>query len=266
MIILKPIKYKLSDGYLWVKSGEKQEWVKVRKTNAKIVTPINQRYGKNSVPFYKTLGMEGHNGIDWEAPTNTCLYSPIDGEVIFVRGDNDDGYGEVIVILSEEFDIEGKKRRYSVVEGHLKSQFVRAGDKVKRGQFIGLTNNTGKYTTGPHLHEGFRLLFPMEMGLTKFWYGSNWGYKDNGFKGYINYFKLIDQVDIKIDNTKNMILVKTESSPHVYLISGDGKKKIMLIDYSTLLALSPSHTVITKEELDKYEDGGSIVWVDRIVK
>ena len=29
---------------------------------------------------------------------------------------------------------------------------VKAGDKVKVGQVIGVTGNTGEMTTGPHLH------------------------------------------------------------------------------------------------------------------
>jgi len=72
-------------------------------------------------------------------------------------------------------------------------------------------------------------------------------------------------VDLKVKNNKPMKIVKIESSPNIYLISGDNKKKIMIVDMPSLDALGQSFTVISKEELDIYADGGSMVWVNRII-
>lgn len=69
-------------------------------------------------------------------------------------------------------------------------------------------------------------------------------------------------VDLKI-NDKKMKLVKTEDKPHIYLIVGN--KKIMLIDVPTLNALEENYTTISPEEMDRYEDGGTLIWADRII-
>ena len=102
-------------------------------------------------------------------------------------------------------------------------------------------------------------------------WGENWG--DDG-DGYINedYFKagkvfsplvLIDQANL-INNDEIMKLIKTDSSPGIYLVSNDGKKKILLIDMPTLESLKqPAVTTITDAEMAEYEDGGTLVWADR---
>jgi len=67
------------------------------------------------------------------------------------------------------------------------------------------------------------------------------------------------------NNKKPMKIVKADSSPHIYLITGDNKKKIMIVDVPSLAALGQPFTVIPKAELDKYEDGGTMLWVSRII-
>jgi murein DD-endopeptidase MepM/ murein hydrolase activator NlpD len=207
--VSKPIKYRVSYpnvGYttLQVLTGENQNIWKdsfnfVGQSGAG-VTPINQRFGANGVPFYADLGLLGHNGIDWNAKHGTCLYSPIDGTVIsFVDDKSDKGYGQNIDILSDEINADGKRYRFEVVEGHLMAEYVSLNQRVLRGQFIGLCDNTGKYTTGDHLHEGFRLLEPinqLQNNYTPHWYLSGWGYKNNGYLGYVDHEQLIDNIMI----------------------------------------------------------------------
>lgn len=82
-----------------------------------------------------------HEGIDLEADVGTPVHATGDGVVTYVgrRG----GYGKVIVI-NNGFG-------YTTLFGHLSKQLVKDGQKVRRGQVIALSGDTG-LSTGPHLH------------------------------------------------------------------------------------------------------------------
>jgi murein DD-endopeptidase MepM/ murein hydrolase activator NlpD len=82
-----------------------------------------------------------HEGIDLVADVGTHVHATGDGVVSYVgqRG----GYGNVVEI-DHGFG-------FSTVYGHLEKALVREGQKVKRGQVIALTGDTG-LSTGPHLH------------------------------------------------------------------------------------------------------------------
>lgn len=121
----------------------------------------NFRYGKtvaetqaNGYPF----AGKAHHGNDYNFVYEE-LKSPISGIVdgnnghgftvndggIGYDGDGT-GWGNRIVIKLDD----GSGR--SMLFGHLSKMNVKAGDKVKVGQVIGVTGNTGEMTTGPHLH------------------------------------------------------------------------------------------------------------------
>lgn len=97
-------------------------------------------FGWRIDPIYKTSRM--HTGVDFTADIGTEVYATGDGVVEVVES-GAWGYGKSIVI-NHGF---GYKTRYA----HLSAFKIRAGQKVKRGELIGLVGNTGK-STGPHLH------------------------------------------------------------------------------------------------------------------
>lgn len=101
---------------------------------------ISSYFGYRPDPIYKVSKF--HSGIDFSAALGTETFASGDGVVAEVDK-NEWGYGNMVTI-DHGF---GYKTRYA----HLQKAFVRKGQKVKRGQRIGLIGNTGK-TTGVHLH------------------------------------------------------------------------------------------------------------------
>lgn len=97
-------------------------------------------YGWRIDPIYKTR--RRHAGMDFTADRGTEVYVTGDGVVEEIETKRW-GYGKSIVINHGY----GYKTRYA----HLSAFKVRKGQKLKRGELIGLVGSTGK-STGPHLH------------------------------------------------------------------------------------------------------------------
>ncbi len=85
-----------------------------------------------------------HNGIDLGCDRGTPVYATGDGTVEKAVSEGYNGGFGHMVLLDHEF---GYKTRYA----HLSDVLVRPGEKVRRGQLIARTGNTGR-STGPHLH------------------------------------------------------------------------------------------------------------------
>jgi murein DD-endopeptidase MepM/ murein hydrolase activator NlpD len=101
---------------------------------------ISALYGLRVDPIFRIQRM--HNGIDFAGPVGTPIYTTGNGVIEEARF-SIYGFGNTIVV-NHGF---GHKTRYA----HLSDVKVREGDKVARGQVIGLMGNTGK-STGSHLH------------------------------------------------------------------------------------------------------------------
>ncbi len=97
-------------------------------------------YGYRIDPIYKVRKM--HWGTDFSAPIGTEIFATGDGRVQSVVVDRG-GYGKHVVI-DHDFG-------YQTLYAHMSQINVRRGQKVKRGDVIGLVGNTGK-SSGPHLH------------------------------------------------------------------------------------------------------------------
>lgn len=101
-------------------------------------------YGKRRAP---TKGAStNHRAIDWATPTGTAIWASSGGTVSTAGWQS--GYGYVVYINHPD----GNQTRY----GHLSKILVSAGQKVKQGQKIALSGNTGR-STGPHLHFELRV-------------------------------------------------------------------------------------------------------------
>jgi len=100
---------------------------------------IGAGFGWRRDPF--TGLRQFHRGIDISAPEGTPVRAPADG--IVVKAERNGGYGKVLYIAHGN----GIVTRY----GHLSAYRVRPGQKVHRGDVIGLVGSTGR-STAPHLH------------------------------------------------------------------------------------------------------------------
>ncbi|WP_395044254.1 M23 family metallopeptidase [Flavobacterium sp.] len=97
-------------------------------------------FGFRTDPFTKARKM--HEGMDFTAATGTPIYATGDG--IIKNADNSlSGYGNHIEI-EHGFG-------YLTLYGHLSSYKVSPGQRVKRGDVIGLVGSTGR-SQAPHLH------------------------------------------------------------------------------------------------------------------
>lgn len=97
-------------------------------------------FGWRTHPIYKT--QEFHPGMDFAAPEGVAVYATGDGVVVSSDA-NMQGYGNHVVI--------DHGYSYKTLYAHMSKLIVRAGEKVKRGQLIGLIGSTG-LSTAPHLH------------------------------------------------------------------------------------------------------------------
>ena len=100
---------------------------------------LSRGYGMKNDPFTGVRQM--HRGIDIANHTGTPIIATANGKVKSTRKNG--GMGKTIVIDHGY----GFITRYA----HLSEYKVKAGQRVKRGDIIGLMGSTG-YSTGPHLH------------------------------------------------------------------------------------------------------------------
>jgi len=101
---------------------------------------MSSGWGYRFHPIYKVRKL--HTGMDFSAPTGTEIFATGDGEVDKVRWSYT-GYGRNIVIR-HGFG-------YETLYAHMSKTLVKKGQKVKRGEVIGLVGNTGT-STASHLH------------------------------------------------------------------------------------------------------------------
>lgn len=101
-------------------------------------------YGVRSDPFRGRSAM--HAGIDLAGPVGTPIYATADG--IIARSGRAGAYGNLIEINHGQ----GIQTRY----GHMSRLIAKSGQRVKRGDLIGLMGSTGR-STGSHLHYEVRI-------------------------------------------------------------------------------------------------------------
>jgi len=85
---------------------------------------------------------KGHMGVDFVVKEGTPVYAASGGYIVFSDYTIDDGY--MIIIIHRDGYVSIYKHCSSLIKG------VR--ENVEQGELIALSGNSGKHTTGPHLH------------------------------------------------------------------------------------------------------------------
>jgi len=110
---------------------------------------ITQPFGPSNVLLEPPYGpyKHFHTGVDMAAPLGTPVMAAADGLVVAV-GHTATGYGNYVVIAHGG--------GIATLYGHLLQTNASVGDRVVRGQVIGLEGSTG-FSTGPHVHFELRI-------------------------------------------------------------------------------------------------------------
>jgi len=102
-------------------------------------------YGIRLHPVHKVK--KRHNGIDFTAPRGTPIQATGNGTVTRIEK-RKKGYGNNVII--------DHGYGYTTLYAHMQTINVKKGEKVKKGQQIGVVGSTGT-STAPHLHYEVRL-------------------------------------------------------------------------------------------------------------
>ncbi len=111
----------------------------IAKNDCKVVSGFGYRFH----PILKYRRQ--HTGIDLAARVGTPIYATGDG-VVRIAGRNPDGYSGygVVVVIDHGFG-------FQTLYAHMNNTKVKSGQKVKRGEQVGVVGSSGM-STGSHLH------------------------------------------------------------------------------------------------------------------
>ena len=101
---------------------------------------LTASYGMRIHPFYKTL--QSHQGVDYTVPEGSSVFATADG-VVKETATRNSTSGKTVVIDHGN----GYETRYA----NLSEINVQKGQRVRRGDIIALSGNTG-LSLAPHLH------------------------------------------------------------------------------------------------------------------
>lgn len=110
---------------------------------------LSSPFGVRNHPIHKNWIL--HNGHDYAVSEGTPVIATADGVVyqaVNNAGHDSSGYGNMVEIHHDSIY---QDLRFTTRYGHLSKVLVKPGQRVKRGEVIALSGNTGG-STAPHLH------------------------------------------------------------------------------------------------------------------
>jgi murein DD-endopeptidase MepM/ murein hydrolase activator NlpD len=136
--------YRLPDG---TESYFMEDGTSARKTFLKSplkYAHVTSRFGGRFHPILNAFS--NHNGVDYHAPIGTPVWAVADGTV--TRAGYEPGGGNTVCVRHA--------MSFESCYLHLSKIHVKVGQKVAQKTVIAESGNTGKLTTGPHLHFGLK--------------------------------------------------------------------------------------------------------------
>jgi murein DD-endopeptidase MepM/ murein hydrolase activator NlpD len=124
--------------------SERMRWISSTPAIAPVKGILTSGFGYRADPM--THGRGVHQGIDIAAPQGQPVRASADGVVM--RATSVGGFGQA-VFIAHGFGV-------TTGYGHLSRIDVRPGQRVKRGDLLGLVGSTGR-STAPHLHYEVRI-------------------------------------------------------------------------------------------------------------
>lgn len=140
----RSFRYQMPDG---VETYFTEDGLSARKTFLKSplkYAHVTSGFGSRFHPVLNYVG--NHNGVDYHAPVGTPVWAVSDGTV--TRAGWDEGGGNIVCIKHV--------MSFETCYMHLSKILVKVGQKIAQKTVLAESGNTGKYTTGPHLHFGLK--------------------------------------------------------------------------------------------------------------
>jgi murein DD-endopeptidase MepM/ murein hydrolase activator NlpD len=101
---------------------------------------LTSGFGRRSDPFNNRPAF--HAGIDLKGKIGQKIKATADG-IVTTSSYEGNGFGNFVILRHGN--------GYETVFGHMSKRLVKEGERIQRGQVVGLMGNTGR-STGPHLH------------------------------------------------------------------------------------------------------------------
>ncbi len=133
---------------------------------------LGQRFGEDP-ETYAAFGLLGHNGQDFPVGMGSAVFAPEDATVLISANGTKDQYTGAAV-AGETIVLQGKYEHWLL---HNSQRLVNDRDRVREGQLIAFSGNTG-FSTGPHCHWGVRPLSPD---------------LNNGYRGFVDPLSVKEQ-------------------------------------------------------------------------
>lgn len=115
---------------------------------------VSSNFGPRLHPVQKIW--KNHNGTDFACPVGTPISNALEGNVIFSGYHS--GGGNIVKVRNGQYEFKYMHNQRNTVE---------VGQQLGTGNNVALSGNTGKWTTGPHLHfevwQSGRAIDPLSM-------------------------------------------------------------------------------------------------------